>query len=70
MTRNPEGHRHLDLDLRDGDEDDEFLSDESYAAGIDTFADDLADDGDDYDSVDVIADELNLMGIHCASDFS
>ena len=70
MTRHPEGHRNWDMDLRSGDEDnDEFLADESYAAGIDTLADDFADE-DDYDSVDIIADELNLMGIHSAADFS
>jgi len=70
MTRNPEGHRNWDLELRAGDEDDEFLAQEEYDAGIDTLADDFADD-DDYDSVDsIIADELSLMGIHSASDFS
>lgn len=69
MTRNPEGHRNWDLDLRDSDEDDEFLADASYAAGIDMLAEDFVDD-DDYDSVDVIADELSLMGIHSASDLS
>jgi hypothetical protein len=69
MTRNPEGHRNWDLDLRHGDEEDEFLADESYTAGIDTLTDDFAED-DDYDSVDIIADELSLMGIPSASDFS
>lgn len=69
MTRNPEGHRNWDLDLRNSDEDDEFLAEESCAAGIDTLSEDFPDD-DDYDSVDIIADELSLMGIHSAGDLS